>query len=721
MKYSNTDIRDIGMSVRATNVLLRSGVRTVADMVECSYEDILEIRNCGVKTIAEIMGKITECRIEIMKEDLNINADKDSKNCAQNVKKAWFSPQSKDNRLYAILSLPEQHYMLVSYVKENDVLLKNADMPARARNVLKMQGYTYLSEILFPSENIFKNFHGSGAASVNGIVRMINKYLDNNKDRIVSYICGNDDAVWSDEAIKAKLLTAFNGREFDAVPVDAIIDIGAENGISEARAESIIDEMVLYGTLGTNSESQLYRLYPRFDEYVITCPRIDKRTQAALYSRYHGETLEEIGKEFGVTRERARQITTKGTGKVTAYHEAQDHTPLFAEDKYRYLYSTYSIRSIRGRIAISESTFKYFEMAGVKKGKKPIEEALTDKRISADVRALILNAMADEVVYVDGRLIKLSRSELEEEYLKQRGQSEMLFDDFADGFNKYLESLGVPDGDIYYTEENAGYRHWRLSEKNFVLWKDGSVLRYYDIAGTDFTEFLAELDLGQYKNTGFSTQVLMWKHPDLMKKYDIRDKYELHNLLRKIVPDGSYNGFHCGRMPSVSFGEFDMNEAMLELLRENAPIREMDLINIASEKYGYDARVIMANWSDVFTPYRHRGKLCMEFKTISKDRQDAFRNALTKNVYSIFEVKNMYMEMFPGADVEEINPYALKEIGFGMTSRAVYRSGKTYYKRLLEIVESGDREEIASLKLKFAGDQTLWRALRETKKTAKAC
>ena len=53
--------------------------------------------------------------------------------------------------------------------------------------------------------------------------------------------------------------------------------------------------------------------------------------------------------------------------------------------------------------------------------------------------------------------------------------------------------------------------------------------------GRDYEELLETLKLNAYQNVELSTLKFMETYPEVMKKYDIRDQYELHNLLRKIV------------------------------------------------------------------------------------------------------------------------------------------------------------------------------------------
>ena len=84
-----------------------------------------------------------------------------------------------------------------------------------------------------------------------------------------------------------------------------------------------------------------------------------------------------------------------------------------------------------------------------------------------------------------------------------------------------------------------------LGESRIALWKQNELIRYYDIDARDYSELLDTLNFESYENIEISTLKFMDDYPELMQKYDIRDQYELHNLLRKIVPENSYIYIYC--------------------------------------------------------------------------------------------------------------------------------------------------------------------------------
>ena len=160
-------------------------------------------------------------------------------------------------------------------------------------------------------------------------------------------------------------------------------------------------------------------------------------------------------------------------------------------------------------------------------------------------------------------------------------------------------------------------------------------------------------------------------HQDIMKRYDIRDQYELHNLLRKIVPEGSYHNFRCGRTPMITFGEFDRDRAIEDLLIENAPIELNDFADIINEEYGYDQATIIGTYLRGVSKYYSHGVYTVDHKEMTPENMTRLSNELSDDFYYIDEVRKIYKRIAPNADPEEINSFNLKTMGFSVLSKYV--------------------------------------------------
>lgn len=58
--YDHLFIDELNLSVRAWNVLRRSGKEFIRDVAACTYDDFKKMRNCGEKTRCEIVDKMKE-------------------------------------------------------------------------------------------------------------------------------------------------------------------------------------------------------------------------------------------------------------------------------------------------------------------------------------------------------------------------------------------------------------------------------------------------------------------------------------------------------------------------------------------------------------------------------------------------------------------------------------------------------------------------------------
>jgi DNA-directed RNA polymerase subunit alpha len=64
----DTSISDLDLSVRSYNCLMRAGIKTVADLVSKSEEDMMKVRNLGRKSLKEVKEKLEEMSLSLKKE-----------------------------------------------------------------------------------------------------------------------------------------------------------------------------------------------------------------------------------------------------------------------------------------------------------------------------------------------------------------------------------------------------------------------------------------------------------------------------------------------------------------------------------------------------------------------------------------------------------------------------------------------------------------------------
>lgn len=679
------------LSAKSYNLLMLNDLEFLYQLAFRSQEEIRQIPRADDVCAAEIV-KQTECYIH---KNLGIMY-------GELVRKEVQETISLDDMRF----MPEYQEKFLEFVCKNDISIENMPISVRPQNVLKKKGYQKLSDIIFLTEGELRAFPAMGSGSVQQIQEMICAYLKQHEKRMLAFFNGDtsvllddDVSLLDDTVLRKKILKLYRDMPFQGF---SLKEMAEQMELTEAGAQNQIKKVI--GTLLAEKKLEYvdfrcYRIYSQFELYLSVCEGIKNRDREILQMRLQGITLEEIGQKFSLTRERVRQIIKKKAGDVRIQYAKATGDRWFDEDYYWYFYETYTFdrREASPWLGIPETVWAYLDMMDVKQGKKELESALDDsENLEIGLRLKVKNYLNRNKIFVDGIWVEKKRSELEPIVAKKFCRTDLSFDQFAAAFNHFLEEEEIPyDEDLYYTEAVIRTRKNRLAEARFILWKQNEMLRYYDVDSRDYTELLETLKLDTYENVEYSTLKFIREYPQLMKKYDIRDQYELHNLLRKIVPEGSFHDFHCGRMPEIKFGTFDRDAAILDILIDMAPVSPQDLAERVSDEYGYDPTVVWANYFQSFNVYYHDGIYSINQKVMRADRMEALHCKLPGDFYYIDEIRKTYAQLYPDADLEEINPYNLKTMGFIVLSRYVlqhYPSLEAYCEHLLT------REDIVDLK-----------------------
>lgn len=706
IREKSLDIEELELlSVKAYNLLQINDFEQMHQILFLTKEALLEIPRMDVQTAEEIVRLCSH----FLKER------------AEEICAALLRGQSEALSLTEMMQQVEYRDIITEYVKANDWELEKTNLPNRAKNQLARNNYLLMSQILFLSREQLQEIPAMGAGSVNAVLDLIQKYLQKHEARLLAVCSGDLSVMYDDEYVQRCILRLYDENEFAGYSLSEMLErLSLPKEIGIERLKKNIGSLLAVREL-EYVDYRCYRIYGKFRDYFESCSMLDERRRDFIRMKLDGMTLEAIGREFDLTRERVRQVIERGIEIVRNHYLMQTGKKVFDEEYYRYLYETYSFDKQDGErwLGIPAYVWNFLNLIDAKQGKKDLEEALNDpKSLGLGMRLKIKNYCNRDKLFVDGVWVEKRRSALEQVAARRICADSISFSEFCIQYNALLEQEGIPyDPSLYIDEENRRARAARLMDRRFILWTQNEMMRYYDIDSRDYSELIETLQLDMYENIELSTAKFMRDYPDVMKKYDIRDHYELHNLLRKVVDEGSFHGFQCGRMPHVEFGTFDRDGAIWELIANNAPISVQDLCAMIEAEYGYEAAVVQANYLQPFSVYYHQGMYTVDQKQMSEENQIMLKAALTDDFYFIDEIKKLYGRIVPGADVEEINPYNLKSMGFIVLSRYVvqnYPSLEAYCKDILT------REEIVNIapyKKRLAYVQMFSQTLMELKRS----
>lgn len=698
------------LSVRAYNLLMFNGYDFMSQIVFMDEPELMRIPRMDAESADEI---IRLCSYFLQDHSSAILAD--------------YITEQEDNSappsltIFDMLGTSEYHEAILKYVRANDRDVRQLGLPNRPVNRLLNKGLEKLSDIIFMTRSELQKFPAMGTTSVEEIMSKINGYLSANESRLIAVCMGDESVLLNDETIRASILKQYQEIGFGGLSFNEIKErLQCPESITDKHLKKIIGGLLASGDL-EYVDFRCYRIYGRFVDYLNRCENIDERSKDFIRKRLQGITLEDIAQEYDLTRERVRQIVKKDAQKVCDWYTMFTGTSWFDEDYFRYFYSTYAFekKDAIEWFGMTADICNYFDMMDVKKGKKDLQSALEDHGgLDTGLRLKIKNYLNRNKLFVDGIWVEKRRSDLEEVVVRKFCREDVSFDDFTRFYNEFLEQAEIPfDEEIYCTEAIYRTRKNHLSDARYLLWKQNEQIRYYDIEGRDFAELLDALNLESYENIELSTMKFVEDHPEMLAKYDIRDQYELHNLLRKIVPEGSYHDFHCGRMPEIKFGRFNRDEAILDILIDNAPITATGLCALIHDEYGYDPAVIQGSYLQTFTEYYHQGVYSIDQRAMPADRKSALQAELTEDFYYIDEVRKTYRRLFPTADLEEVNPYNLKLMGFIVLSRYVIQNHSSLEAFCENILTGEDIIDLTPYRKRFVYVQMFSQKLMELKRS----
>ena len=691
------DISVLHLSVRSQNCLRRCNLDTVGCLLDYPLDELIHIRNMGVKSLNEIrkcVAAINDQSGEYLLVDRN----------SENATIDTISMES--------VVIPTDNLDAI----DDDLPISELPLSVRSKNCLKRNGYTSASQLLSLTRADLLSMQNMGQKSVEEVLSFLSE------DSLLRPAKTEETTEFSD--ILAKELSDFYGdsvriwqRELslihDAHPnaigetfiyilyesdrlrstaKSSILEIIEKNNGSISKASlsasipehlvntTILEELLLElekaGAVEVGDE-RVRRLYPSIVAFVAEIQ--DERQRKIIQMRLGNSTLEEIGQKYGLTRERIRQVTMNVLKK----------RPRLREDRYQYIYDTYEFSEDDFNLAFEEplETYRYLKMISdnMHKYRLPMADILTDSAIAPELRKAAERAVYKDSITVDGLRILKRRPELVKYCVKSRCSNKTKYADFLLLYEEMLNELGLSD-DTSLSLDSRTYENI-LNRSNYVLWNQWRSFRYYDIHSRDYTELLDTLNLTQYENIELSSLKFIHDYPELMEQYDIRDEYELHNLLKKIWRSTDDTSVTFQKMPTIFVGTPNHADQVLSMLIQFAPVSAEDLARRYEEAYGVKATTVMANYLREFDEYYYNGMYRIDQQNLLTSQFEYMKKALCRSFYLISDVKRMYNLAFPKDNPGNINSYTLKTLGFRVFTdyivKNTYASASEYFRSLL--------------------------------------
>lgn len=622
----NVPIEMLGLSGRSYNTLRRNKVDTLAQFQKLTEVQIESFSNIGAKSIAELLEK--QKNLDIFLQIAQGEYEKTNESISDELQ---IQEEKLKDRILSIVQY------IVGYLRCKTSTL-----------------YHEIKGVLIDYPNVDIDSFTNDKIDENCVTKII--YLPSFQEGVKETLYNTlKDYKWgcSRFQLEKKLPPMFMNHEFFG---------------------KILLSMIEERHIFINNDGLYELLYLTCIEFAKSLPK--ERESDIVLSKIYGQTLEEIGQRYNVTRERARQMIVKCFRKAMRLQE----------DRFKELFETYrfNLDSFVEITQEEESTYNYLTMR-YDRGKISLEELRFDDKYPISLQKSAERLAYKDYVFLRGEYVIRKRPELIEYALRTYANEETDYELFEIQYSELLQTLDLHEDPLYII--NGRGQESQISNSKFTLWKYGRKFRYYNFNAYDFSSLLETLSLSRYHNIELSTKKWFVDYPEIMEEYDIRDEYELHNLLKKIDFTEDFPEMSMGRMPNIKFGDSDRNKQALDLLFMHAPIGNLELAEIYEKEYGVLSHTALANYFTGLTQYLHEGMYRVDFLEIPHAIQNAFSTLLSDDFYTIDMIKTMYQKKFPDYDLKYINPRNLKQLGYRVYTDYVvkdtYSTAVEYFRGLL--------------------------------------
>ena len=685
---TDISVNSLGLSGRATNALNRIEIHTLEQLLNTSIEEIEKERNIGARTVQEIQEFVQKC--------VNGNIDLNSL-----IDRVSDSTQDKKERRFSEEEIEEMSRYAITELK----------LSARAENTLLRIGCDTIGKLAIFPEDELRELKGFGKKSCDEVISELSNWIEKN---LLSFNENDEEEIISDEErnffirlteilfpIKQfywkQLREVCNQKLFNSLVKSFDMETICDGLISEivslnefyvplkkfflglvpdgiARTEEFLEKMkdidfqfnndlivkrLFDGKICSQDGEVCYLNKPNVTQYLSDNKTdFESRIYEMLMRRLHGESLQSIGEEYDVTRERVRQILVKTARKM----------PDVFEDYYRIPYEYFKFTKEEFCNAFPEcgSIGYEFLFLKYKKGKILVgEESICG--YTGLFRDKMSHYWREEALRRDK--IHVTRTEMVYRVLLSNSDCAMSMEEFEVEYNNYLSRRNYPKERLSINIRTVS-NHFRNAH-NIVFDKENRV-RYCE---ADPKVIWKSIDFSQYKDLIISAELIYKDYADLMDEQDIRDGYELFYVIKSSLENWDCSDFEisCRRVPVMVIGHGDEAKQALQLLKEISPID----FNGYYEAYGERFGVRSASGNPVITGalvhYYLDGKYSVDVTAIENEDAENLCKALSlKKFWFNDEVEKLFQEICIHSSEDAFNKAAFKRIGYSLNIGYLY-------------------------------------------------
>ena len=643
--YDNIRIKDLNISVRLKNILLKKGIKFYNELLECPISKIKKFRNIGIKTLDEVYflknnPNYVKNLIQLPEEEFELN----------DFEKVKLLEENLDNSSIDIIY--------------SDFSFKDLNMSIRLKNSLYSNKITSIPLFLKTPIDIIKSFPKLGKKSLQEASDIKLKLLDINNSEISSNILYLFIKKITKEEPKSVIFIKNYLIQNTNYNINKYMD-----DLNQLKKDDMI-ELTMDGI-------KIKKI--SIMEYINSLD--DEKRRNIMTMRLNGCTLEEIGTKEGVTRERIRQITAKCLARI----------PDVRELIYKNIYEKYSLSEKEFCKIYNEpvTTYNYLKLT-CDCGNIDIIEGLEANDFNEYQKKIVRQLR--NIVNIFGKNCNSTKNEIIKVLSEEYALDGISFETFTKIYNDFV--MKHPDINLEMADERSVESI--LTRQDNIIFDFGRKFRYMNLSLIDKSLIGTLKNAINLEDGYYSTLVIFNDNSDLMKELDIRTEYELHSFLKKIQKELPKIKFD--RMPNFSLGEIDKSTFTLNKINELAPISINDFLDIMEKNYGHKQNTFASYLTSNFSDYINGSFIDSAATEITDSLILKLKELFIKPIYSLDLVKDILIENGYTNISEIITKNNIYKIGYKIRSsyilRKDYDSVEDYYIELSKKLDFIPNENI---------------------------
>lgn len=710
-----TPIAALRLSTRLNKILLREGYSTVERVAELTDENLLAMRGLGELAVLELRMALSD-KVEYVPSipDTELTPDGQtpisSLNLPNRLTKALIREGYNTVELAALLSdddLLELRGVGQTAVREFRIAMQRWSATKSVKHVSHQQKMeweacadeaavsgTMLADREFVSRGYPIYREALLACMPYEVVSRLGNGRDEHeyRDLAIELIEGSDNLIEACERVLKREIEHSRRQETPQALANPVRFPDYPEWREAARRITDTDRWC-----ELNGDSPVIKIVnPSLTEWMSES-KLSNRNEGLLRMYLSGQTLQACGEEYGLTRERARQIIAK----------ALKEAPPLDEDRYRHFFENYSMSKSEFLSITDEpiGTFMYLRTTKSKGSRsgvyRPVSSAINDENVPKNARDNIRRLMDKDYVYVDGNRI-LKRKDAIINYLVDchTGHGYITSAALLRIYRQFLDDNGLKGVaglsfsnlhafEAYIDRCDQVMKLPHIADRTY-----GGSIRSYDAPSMDFSALAEELSLFPLGEVECSTVVLMKckEMADILEELDIRNELELHYVLSHYCQ--AIEGVKLGRCPNITFGNGNRNEQILEMIKELSPVSTNDLAATYSERYGVDAATFAGSYLSDFKIYRRNGRFTYTEEKLTDAQQEflceQFDN-VDRDYFSISLLKARFKARFPESSTALVSGENINSMGFHPSGGLLVRNGTNERALFAKLIDSKRR------------------------------